>query len=392
VQSAEVPQQRQTGRAPEHISQEDVARRGNALPTAAIGMAAHPRDARPARLLAVGSANPKMAFTQRELADILRVPNGPQRRFFEGNGIQTRYLYFREATPNVIAQESQGDLLSRHRQGCLELGREAIAKCLGQCNVDTASVDFLCCVTSTGLMLPPLSAMYIRHLGFRTDCQRIDIVGMGCNAALNALNAAASWSVAHPGSNALVVCCEINSAVHVVDDRMVTCLVNSLFGDGCAAALLNTNAGGIVCPSLVAFSSCIVPDAWKAISYWWSDSHKRFELFLDKSIPSLLGRYSPVPISSLFAAFRLSTNDVAHWLIHAGGIKVIEAVAAANGLSKYDVRHSFGVLTRMGNVGSATIMFSYEDLVGEGVAKQGDRGVMVTMGPGATIEAALLEW
>jgi predicted naringenin-chalcone synthase len=37
-------------------------------------------------------------------------------------------------------------------------------------------------------------------------------------------------------------------------------------------------------------------------------------------------------------------------------------------------------------------MVSYEDLLKEGVVGSGDYCVMVTMGPGATIETSLLRW
>ena len=81
-------------------------------------------------------------------------------------------------------------------------------------------------------MLPGLTAMFIKHLGFRVDCHRADLVGMGCNAGLNGLNPTANWCRANPGRTALMVCCEVNSALYVYDDTMATGVVNSLFMTG----------------------------------------------------------------------------------------------------------------------------------------------------------------
>jgi predicted naringenin-chalcone synthase len=216
---------------------------------------------------------------------------------------------------------------------------------------------------------------------------------MGCNAALNGLNTAASWAAANPDRFAMVVCCEINSAVYVRDDRVVTALVNSLFGDGCGAALLmaprDESAYG---PALLAFSSHLVPDAWRAISYHWSSEQHKFELYLDKEIPTVLGAHSPTPISALLDAFGLCRCQVSHWLVHAGGRKVISAIGDANGLTPHDLRHATDVLGQFGNLGSPTVLFSYEALLKEERISPGDYGVMVTMGPGATIETALLQW
>jgi polyketide synthase Type III len=343
------------------------------------------------RIASVGTASPAARYSQEEIATLLAVPDGIGRRFFRTSGIDGRCLFMGPPNGHGLPLEDQSHLLVRHRRGSLQLGGEAVRRCLAPLSIGPTDIDYLCCVSSTGFMLPGLSAMYIRHLGFRTDCQRVDVVGMGCNAALNGLNTAASWAIANQGRYAMVVCCEINSAIHVRDDRVVTSLVNSLFGDGCCAVLLRSDpdAEG---PELLGFSSHIVPEAWRAISYHWSSDHSKFELYLDRDIPTLLGVHSPVPISALLEAFSLSRCDVKHWLVHAGGKKVIHAIEGANGLTDHDVRHSTGVLKRAGNLGSATVMFSYQDLLEEAVVEQGDYGMMVTMGPGATIETALLRW
>jgi alkylresorcinol/alkylpyrone synthase/polyketide synthase Type III len=345
-------------------------------------------------VLAVGTANPGTHYAQDQIAELLEIPEGIGRRFFRTSGIDGRSLYTGHAATAtcVLPAEEQASLLERHREGSRELGREATIRCLSPVGLVPADVDFLCCVSSTGFMMPGLSAMFIRHLEFRGDCQRVDVVGMGCNAALNGLNTTASWALANPGRNALLVCCEINSAIHVRDGRVVTALVNSLFGDGCAAVLINTDATAAPGPEILGFSSLVVPDAWRAISYHWSPTHNKFELYLDRDIPMLLGLHSPTPITTLLEGFGLDRADIKHWLLHAGGKKVIQAVEDANGLTHHDVRHATNILKQAGNLGSATVLFSYEALLREHVVEPGDYGLMVTMGPGATIETALLQW
>jgi predicted naringenin-chalcone synthase len=43
-------------------------------------------------------------------------------------------------------------------------------------------------------------------------------------------------------------------------------------------------------------------------------------------------------------------------------------------------------------VSSASVLFAFERLHAEGVTKAGDVGVMIAMGPGMTIETALMTW
>jgi uncharacterized protein YpbB len=50
------------------------------------------------------------------------------------------------------------------------------------------------------------------------------------------------------------------------------------------------------------------------------------------------------------------------------------------------------VLRDYGNISSGSFLVSLERLLAEGCVSAGDRGVMVTMGPGAQIETALLEF
>lgn len=340
------------------------------------------------RLVSVGTATPRHRYSQEQLATLLGIREGVRRRFFTHGGIETRHLYV-TSNGDTLRDETQSELLNRHRCGSLELGKAAIDRCLEAAGVTPEDLDFLCCVTSTGFLMPGLSAMFIRDFGFRPDCQRVDIVGMGCNAALNALNTCASWSAANPGRDALLVCCEINSAIHVKDDRTVTALVNSLFGDGAAAALVSTARPG---PAILGHSSHVVSDAWRAISYDWSTVHNKFELYLDKAIPNVLGEHSAAPVSALLERFTLAHDDVSHWLVHAGGTKVISAVRDANQLTPRDMRHATTVLRDCGNMGSPTVLFSYEQLLNEQTIREGDYGVMITMGPGSTIESALLRW
>ena len=84
--------------------------------------------------------------------------------------------------------------------------------------------------------------------------------------------------------------------------------------------------------------------------------------------------------------------DIAHWVVHSGGKKVIDSVAVNLGLTRYDLRHTISVLRDYGNLSSGSFLFSYERLVEEDAVRPADYGVLMTMGPGSTIETALIQW
>lgn len=347
-----------------------------------------------ARIVGVGTAVTPTSYLQDELLDILQITDPRVRSVFLNSAIGRRHLTLPPADDaGVRAPESQGDLLDKHKRLAVEMGAEALRACLERTGAELSDLRHLTCVTSTGLLTPGLSALLIRKLGIDRHCSRTDIVGMGCNAGLNALNVVAGWAATHPGDLAVVLCTEACSAAYALDSTMRTAVVNSLFGDGAAAVALRADGPGVAPgPRILDFASCIITDAVDAMRYDWDRDLGRFSFFLDPQIPYVVGAHTELVVDRLLRANGLRRSDIDHWLVHSGGKKVIDAVVVNLGLSRHDVRHTTGVLRDYGNVSSASFLFSYERLQQEGVTRPGDHGVLMTMGPGSTIETALVQW
>ena len=106
----------------------------------------------------------------------------------------------------------------------------------------------------------------------------------------------------------------------------------------------------------------------------------------------MVGAHAERVVDRLLAGTGLRRSDIRHWLVHSGGKKVIDAVRVNLGLTRHDVRHTTSVLRDHGNLSSGSFLFSYERLRDEKAAVPGDLGVLMTMGPGSTIETALVRW
>ena len=222
---------------------------------------------------------------------------------------------------------------------------------------------------------------------------------MGCNAGLNGMNPLVQWVSNHPGRVALLVCCEINSAAYVVDDTVRTGIVNSLFGDGAAAAVVTSHPGNArgtgrtqPAPTVLDFESFCIPEQWAAMRFDWNDDAGRWSFFLDRDIPYVVGFNIREPLERLLERNGLDLSDIKHWVLHTGGGAVIESVKLSLGLDEHDVRHTRSVLRDYGNISSGSFLVSLERLLAEGCVAAGDRGVMITMGPGAQIETALMQF
>jgi 3,5-dihydroxyphenylacetyl-CoA synthase len=363
----------------------------------AVNPVTHPV-ANVAHIAGAGTAVPAESYSQQDLLDTFKITDPKVRSVFLNSAIKRRYLCLPpQGADGTRVTETQGELLGKHKAQAVEMGARALAGCLSNAGVTLSDVGCLCCVTSTGFLTPGLSALIIRELGIAPECHRVDVVGMGCNAGLNALGVTAGWSVAHPGQLAVMLCAEACSAAYVFDGTMRTAVVNSLFGDGAAAIALVAGpprepplapAG----PRILSSSSYIITGALEAMRYDWDSDQGKFSFFLDPDIPYVVGAHAERVVDRLLSGAGLRRSDIRHWLVHSGGKKVIDAVRVNLGLTRHDVRHTTGVLRDYGNLSSGSFLFSYERLLNEGITQPGDYGVLMTMGPGSQIETALIQW
>ena len=96
--------------------------------------------------------------------------------------------------------------------------------------------------------------------------------------------------------------------------------------------------------------------------------------------------------AALLASQGLKKEDVAFWVLHSAGRRVIDQARRLLALSDEDVAASRAVLRRYGNMSSATVIFVLEELLRRAQPVPGDWGVMMALGPGFAAEGALLRW
>jgi 3,5-dihydroxyphenylacetyl-CoA synthase len=358
-----------------------------------IGVRGAPFTVRP-RVVSVGTAVPPDAYSQEDLLDLFNIEDQRIASVFRNSAIKRRFLSLPPEGPDgTRTTETQGELLRKHRNQGIDMGVRALQAALKEANADLSDVRFLCCVTSTGLLTPGLSALLVRELSLNPDTARLDVVGMGCNAGLNGLNAVTGWAGTHPGELAILLCIEACSAAYVFDGTMRTSVVNSLFGDGAVAALVIADPRqSLPGPTVLKSSSFMIPESIDAMRFDWDDDHGKFSFYLDRDVPYVVGAHAELVIDSLLSGTGLRRKDIEHWIIHSGGKKVIDSVMINLGLTRHDVRHTVSVLRDYGNLSSGSFLFSYRRLVDEGMVSPGDYGILMTMGPGSTIETVLVRW
>jgi alkylresorcinol/alkylpyrone synthase/polyketide synthase Type III len=228
----------------------------------------------------------------------------------------------------------------------------------------------------------------------RENCQRVDIVGMGCSAGLNGLNTVYNWCNANPNKNALLICVEICSAIYTMDETPRTAVVNSLFGDGAAIALIRSGQDNMFTrqPKIIDFESHLIPEHIEELRFDWDEEKSRYNFFVGKNTPHLISAVADQPLIRLLERNKIQQQQIKHWILHGGGNSVLTGIQNKLSLSDNDLIHTRSVLKDFGNLSSGSFLFSFKRLIEDQSIQSGDFGLMITMGPGLTIEMALLEW
>ncbi|HEY6780902.1 MAG TPA: 3-oxoacyl-[acyl-carrier-protein] synthase III C-terminal domain-containing protein, partial [Thermoleophilaceae bacterium] len=172
-------------------------------------------------------------------------------------------------------------------------------------------------------------------------------------------------------------------------DARVKVVGSSLFGDGCAAALLSLDplAPG---PAILAGAVHQVPGTLDHVRFAVDaeDSH----MAIARELPELAALRLPRLVSDFLEAQGIEAAGVDHWLIHPGGRGIVEGVQRGLGLDAEQVAASTRVLAERGNVGTPSAFYVLAATEAERRPAPGERGLMITIGPGVTIGLMLLQW
>lgn len=344
-----------------------------------------------AKIISTGTAVPEHQFRQSDIAELMGVKNAKALRFFEHDHVKTRHLLLPKNATSEFSEETPHELREKFLQNATSLIKEALDKALSAAGLILEDIEFITCVTSTSFLVPGLSAYVLEDLKLKRSTQRLDIVGMGCNAGLNGLNAVSNWCVSHPGKLGVLICCELCSCIYSVEDTENAALVNSLFGDGIAVSLVKSDKtlGG---PEIVDYQGHVIADSLPFLRFDWNADKNRYSFFVDKRTPVALASDIDVPFKALLERNKLTKDSIQHWIVHSGGAAILDSLERKLGLTKETFRHTRTVLENYGNISSGSFLFSYEKLMQEKSVRSGDYGLMITMGPGLTIEMALLKW
>jgi predicted naringenin-chalcone synthase len=347
------------------------------------------------KIVAAVSQLPKYSRTTEEIMPFLDVwLEGQEPRFikkvkkiFEGAAVDKRYSIMEPS--EVFTATSFEEKNNIYIREAIDLGEKVLVKALEKARWKPEDLDYIITVSCTGIMIPSLDAYLVNKLKLRQDIVRLPVTEMGCAAGISGIIYAKNFLKANPGKKAAVIAVESPTATFQLDDYSMANIVSAaIFGDGAACVLLSSeeNDNG---PEIVAEEMYHFFDAEHMMGF--SLTNKGLQMVLDVEVPETIASHFPEIINPFLEKNDLRMDDIDHLIFHPGGKKIIQTVEELFADLGKNINDTKEVLRLYGNMSSATVIYVLERIM-ENHPKKGERGLMLSFGPGFSAQRVLLQW
>jgi alkylresorcinol/alkylpyrone synthase len=353
-----------------------------------------PRSGLP-RISRLALADPQTSFSQDDVLGLLGLSDDEfAQRIFSRCGVHRRNLTL---TDEFLATTVQGrtPAIEEHLLGYA-------VQAIDELEIDPAEIGVVVSATLYSLGGPTIAHRLVDHYEMNPATDKYHVVGVGCASAVPLVRLASQTLAGRAGgaggvqTKALVVAAESMTGILMgarLDDERSKTVGSSIFGDGCAAAVIEFDdmsteraAGPVVIASKVHQIGGTLGAVRMQLTP--QDSY----LHLIRELPDVAGEGLRELVDEFLGEHDLEREEIDRWLLHPGGRRIIESLQEALELSREDARDSYDVLAEHGNMGTPSIFYVMKRALDRREPRAGERGLMVTVGPGVTVGLMLLQW
>ena len=308
-------------------------------------------------------------------------------KLFEGAGVDRRYSIMdpKEVFFNSSFEEKNNIYVREAKK----IAEQALQKSLEKANLNPTDIDYIITVSCTGIMIPSVDAYLINSLQMRQDIVRLPVTEMGCAAGVSGIIYAKNFLKANPNKRAAVIAVEAPAATFQLEDFSMANIVSAaIFGDGAASVILSSHKEDrgpkIIDEAMYHFYDSTHMMGFKLVN-------TGLQMILDKTVPETISNHFPRIVHPFLERNNLTIEDVNHLIFHPGGKKIVQTVEDLFGSLGKNIDDTKEVLRLYGNMSSATVLYVLERFM-DGDRQRGEKGLMLSFGPGFSAQRILLEW
>lgn len=309
------------------------------------------------------------------------------KKIFENAMVDRRYsIMSPEEVFSDLTFEERNDIYIREG---IKLGAKCLQSAISKAGWQNQDIDYIITVSCTGIMIPSMDAYLINLLKLRQDIVRLPVTEMGCAAGVSGMIYAKNFLKANPGKRAAVIAVESPTATFQLDDYSMANIVSAaIFGDGAACVLLSSHPDDEG-PEMVDEQMYHFYEAEDLMGFRLTNTG--LQMVLDVRVPDDIEAHFPAIIHPFLAKNGLKIEEIDYLIFHPGGKKIIQVVESLFGKLGKNIDETKEVLRLYGNMSSATVLYVLERMM-DSKPQPGERGLMLSFGPGFSAQRILLQW
>jgi|TARA_B110000037_G_scaffold1997_2_gene2430 predicted naringenin-chalcone synthase len=308
-------------------------------------------------------------------------------KIFENAGVDRRYSIM--DPEEVFLNTSFEEKNNIYVREVIGLAESALLKSLEKATLKPEDIDYIITVSCTGIMIPSLDAYLINRLKMKQDIVRLPVTEMGCAAGVSGIIYAKNFLKANPNKRAVVVSVEAPTATFQLDDFSMANIVSAaIFGDGAASVILSSyeNEEG---PEIKDEAMYHFYDTEHMMGFKLANTG--LQMILDITVPDTIADHFPNIVHPFLEQNGITIHEIDHLIFHPGGKKIVQTVEDLFGSLGKNIDDTKEVLKLYGNMSSATVLYVLERFMDKKLPK-GNKGLMLSFGPGFSAQRILLEW
>ena len=280
------------------------------------------------------------------------------------------------------------------------LASEAAAKAIEEWGQPKSKITHVVFGTSSVVDMPGADYQLSKLLGLRPSVNRFMLCQQGCFAGGTVLRLAKDLAENNKDARVLVVSSEVTvpNFRGPSEANFGNTVGQALFADGAAAVIVGSNPDPAVerpLFQLVSAGQTFVPGTEGHMHGHFGEDGLNFKM--SKDIPDIISSNIGEILKRAFSPLGISDWNSLFWISHPGGRAIVDQLELKLGLDKEKLRTTRHVLSEYGNMSSACVLFTLDEMrrrsAAEGKATTGDGlewGVLLGFGPGITVETIVL--